>query len=176
MTREEAKRFYFGYLGFSFHMDREEPARYNSFRMLEIDKETLRQWDEELLENLFEELRERPDRAWATHGNILQVIRRNNCDTGKYLGRLLDEMERMESLGAEQLTLVIENMAGRTEAMTDGGVHIVCRYPELALRMNDVMERLISACSADPAAGGRFEKAVRTYRSACFKWGRGGRS
>ena len=31
MTLEEAKEFYFQYYGFSFHMDREEPARYNSF-------------------------------------------------------------------------------------------------------------------------------------------------
>ena len=56
MTPEEAKRFYFEYNGFSFHMGREEPSRYNAFRALDIDPDTLKRWDEELLGNCFGKL------------------------------------------------------------------------------------------------------------------------
>ena len=48
MTKEEAKEFYQSYLGYSFHMGREEPAKYESFRRLGIGEDVLREWDEEL--------------------------------------------------------------------------------------------------------------------------------
>ena len=54
MTLAEAKEFYFKYNGFSFHMDREEPAKSGSFRMLNLGKDTLRKWDEELLDHYFD--------------------------------------------------------------------------------------------------------------------------
>ena len=62
MTLEEAKEFYFQYYGFSFHMGREEPARYDGFHSLGLGKETLSAWDEELLDGLFDELRTRRPR------------------------------------------------------------------------------------------------------------------
>ena len=170
MTLEDAKNFYFEYLGQSFHMDREEPARYNSFMMLGLGKDTLRLWDEELLDSLFADLRTKPERLWVTHGNILKVIRRNNCDAEKYLSSLLDEMEHMEDLGAADLTLITENMAGRNEALNDGGVYVFCRHPKLAARMNGIMERLTAVHFADPEADERFNQAARRYKSAYLKW------
>ena len=56
MTVDEAKEFYFKYNGYMFHMDREEPHTYAAFKQLEISSDTLREWDEELLEGLFETL------------------------------------------------------------------------------------------------------------------------
>ena len=135
MKLEDAKRFYFQYDGSSFHMDREEPAKFNSFKMLNLGEETLKAWDE------------------------------------AYLNRLLDEMEKMERLDTFNMTLVIENMAGRTESMNDGGVYTVCRLSGLAMRMNDIVERLIGACYARHDTDDRFEKAVRRYRSAYVRWG-----
>ena len=74
MTLDEAREFYFQYCGFSFHTDREEPAKYGSFRMLGLGKEVLSAWDEELLDGLFADLRLRRDRVWVLHGNILKII------------------------------------------------------------------------------------------------------
>ena len=145
MTLEEAKRFYFDYLGLSFHMDREDPVKYNSFRMLGIEKETLRQWDEELLEKLFEELKSVPERSWAAHGNIIKVIGRGNCDVRANLCRLLDETEHMDSLEPDALARVIENMEGRTESGKDGGIYLFRSYPELAARLEGIMKSLASA-------------------------------
>lgn len=170
MTFEEAKEFYFQYNGFSFHMDREEPRKYNDFRMLDIEKDILKKWDEELLDDCFKSLLSAPDRVWISHGNILKIIRRNNCDARKYLSLLLDEMEKMEDLDLSHTTLIIENMAGRTEPMTDGGVYTFCKYPDLAKRMGRVMERLIDRCSAKYKADERFEEAVRRYRRSYDTW------
>ena len=171
MTLEDAKRFYFQYDGSSFHMDREEPAKYNSFKVLDLGKETLRAWDEELLDGIFASLWSEPERVWVGHERIVQIIRRNNCDAEAYVSRLLEEMEKMERLDTFNLTLIIENMAGRTESMIDGGVHAVCKLSGLAARMNGIMERLIRACCALYDADDRFEKAVRHYRNAYAQWG-----
>lgn len=170
MTLDEAREFYFQYCGFSFHMDREEPAKYGSFRMLGLGKEVLSAWDEELLDGLFADLRLRRDRVWVLHGNILKIIGRNYCETGRNLARLLDEMERMSDLDLFQITLIIENMAGRTERMTDGGVYVFCRYSDLAGRMNDVMERLIAVCASGFPEDDRFHRAVHRYRLAYGTW------
>lgn len=170
MTLEEAKDLYFSYLGFMFHMGREEPEKYNSFRMLDIKEDTLKQWDEEILDGLFMDLWARPDRIWSCHSRILGIIRRGHCDTERYLSRLLDEMERMNGLNPEQLTIIIENMAGRNESLNDGGVYTFSRHPGLRARMNDITERLIDACSAYTDPDGRFSRAVRSYRKACSKW------
>ena len=94
MTFEEAKRFYFEYSGFSFHMGREEPARYNSFMALDIDKDTLRSWDEELLNDRFEKLWADPEHVCAVHGNILDIIRRKNCDVRRELSGSLARWRR----------------------------------------------------------------------------------
>ena len=93
MTLEEAKEFYFKYNGFSFHMDREEPAKSGSFRMLNLDKDTLRKWDEELLDHYFGRLWAEPEHTWVCHKTILEIVRRKNCDVNKCLGKLLREME-----------------------------------------------------------------------------------
>ena len=110
--------------------------------MLGIKKETLRQWDEELLEDLFGQLRTGHERAWATHGNIIKVISRGNCNVRANLGRLLDVMEHMDSLEPGDLALVIENMDGRTASKKDGGAYLFRSCPELADRMESIMERL----------------------------------
>ena len=170
MTLEEAKEFYFRYYGSSFHMDREEPAKYNSLMMLGLGADTFRAWDEELLDGLFEGLWSDSERVWIAHGRILQIIRRNNCDADECLRRLLDEMEKMNCLDVPNLTLIIENMAGRNEAMSDGGVYVFGKHPILAARMDDIVERLIAVGSAHPEADDRLEKAVRRYRSAYGKW------
>ena len=170
MTLEEAKEFYFQYLGYSFHMGREEPAKYSSFRMLDIDKEILQKWDEELLEELFVTMRAKPERSWSAHRDILQIIYRGNCDTAMYLTRLLDEMERMDQIDLFTATLILENMAGRTESMKDGGVYIFCKLSDLAVRMNVVTEHLIESFVANGSSDSRFNKAVRQYRKAYYTW------
>lgn len=171
MNLEEAKEFYFQYSGFSFHMGREEPVKYNSFMKLDLSKSVLREWDEELLDNCFARLWSDPGRVWVFHEKILEIVRRYNCDANQYLSMLLNEMEKMENLDAFNITLIIENMAGRTETTKDGGVYLFCKASGLSVRMNDITERLINSCSAKYGVDDRFEEAVRHYRSAYDTWG-----
>lgn len=168
MTLEEAKQFYFRYLGHSFHMGREEPGRFNSFRMLDLQEETLREWDEELLEKLFDDLWARPGRTWQVHGDILKIIDRGHCDPQKQLSRLLDEMEKMDRLDRFELTLVIENMAGRTQSLKDGGAHVFARHKADTDRMNRIMEELIRNHQEEKDK--RYDEAVKRYRSAYDRW------
>ncbi|MBQ3931793.1 MAG: hypothetical protein II725_05910 [Firmicutes bacterium] len=170
MTLEEAKEFYFQYLGSFFHMDREEPAKAGSFRMLGLGKDILRAWDEELLEGIFSSFRSDPERVWVRHGDVLRIAGRNNCDTDKYLGMLLREMEDMDDLDLFNITLIIENMAGRNEALNDGGAYLFCKYTALAGKMNDITEHLIEVCRKKYGADERSERAVRRYRKAFRKW------
>ena len=170
MTLEEAKEFYFRYHGSSFHMDREEPEKYYCFRSLNPAKETLKKWDEELLEGFFEDFRLDSKQNWAVHAQILQTIQRGNCDREMYLKRLLEEMEKTADSDLFNTTLIIENMAGRNGLMTDGGVCLICRYSDLKEKMNSVMEKIITECERNQNVNERFEKAVDSYRKACLKW------
>ncbi len=170
MTLEEAKEFYFAYDGFSFHMGREEPDKYNSFRMLDLPKELLSAWDEELLDQHFAHFATRPDRIWSDHMTILQIIRRQHCDTNKQLSRLLDEMEKWMDLDLFQTTLIVENMAGRNEPMNDGGVYVYCHYSHLTKRMNVAVNRLMELCLSRYEADERFKKTISRYKTAYDKW------
>ena len=170
MTVEEAKEFYFQYYGYSFHMDREEHIKYTAFMRLNPGKETLREWDEELLSGLFRDFWSKPEFAWIKHNDIIKIVSRKNCDVNLYLNMLLDEMEKMACLDLHSITLVIENMAGRTEPMKDGGVYAFCRFSKLHERMNSIMEELIAQCRKNNKPDDRFMKAVNTYKKAYYKW------
>ena len=170
MTVGEAKEFYFQYDGSSFHMDREEPDKYGSFKMLHIGKDVLREWDEEILGGLLEKFRSDPEHVWRYHERMIRIIRHGYCDTEKYLSLLLDEMENMQDPDLFNTTLVLENMAGRNEPMNDGGVHTVFKYSSLAPRMNEVTEHLIAACSSAYKTDERFDRAVNRYRDSYKKW------
>ncbi len=145
-------------------MGREEPAKYESFRMLDLGEDTFREWDEELLEQQFRKLWSGPGHVWTYHGNIIGIIRRGHCDAGRYLDRLLDEMQRMEDLEPFEMTLIIENMAGRTESGKDGGAYLLRSHPGLQKKAEDVMQRLISARSADPGMDERAQRAISRYK------------
>ena len=170
MKLEEAKEFYFKYNGFSFHMQREEPDKYSSFKMLNLGKDTLRKWDEELIDRYFDRMWSEPEHTWVYHKTILDIVRRNNCDVNKCLAKLLWEMEKMEGLDLFNMTLVIENMSGNTEALKDGGVYVFCKSSDLAGRMNDVMEHLIAVYAQSHEVNERFTRAVYRYRKAYGKW------
>ncbi|MBR2801783.1 MAG: hypothetical protein IKE21_04175 [Erysipelotrichaceae bacterium] len=169
MTLEEAKEFYFRYSGHSFHMGREEPEKYRAFRQLSLSEETLKEWDEELLEDLFAGMWTDPQRVWIVHESILSILRRERCDTKRYGERLFKEMEKMDRLDQFQRVLILENMAGRNAAMNDGGVFLFRKEPGSATKMDAVCEHLIASCG--PLTDDRAREAVRRYRIAYLKWG-----
>ena len=170
MTLEQAKAFYFQYKGYSFHMDREEPVKYRTFRDLGLGKDLLGKWDEELLEMCFARLEEMDAHAWIAHGDIIKIAGRGYCDAHRALSRLLSQMEKMEDLDFHTITLILENMAGRTVPMKDGGVCRIAKYKDLTGKMNEVTERLIAAGEKNGAGDDRFARAVQNYRKSYRMW------
>ena len=170
MTLVEARKFYFEYCGYSFHMGREEPVRYSSFSKLNLSEETLGRWDQELLDGYFEKMSTDRENAWVSHGHIIRIIMRNHADAEANLIRLLNAMTEFDDLDLFNLTLILENMAGRTSALSDGGVRVCCCFSDQAERMNEIMEHLIESFRSRENVDGRFESAVLQYRRAFIKW------
>ena len=168
MTAEEAKEFYFQYFGISFHMDREKPKEYNEFKQLNLSKETLCKWDEQLLDLLFTEFNSAQAKTWISHGKILKVIDRGNCNSKEELKHLLDAMETKNFNDLADLTMVIENMAGRSGPAKDGGSFIFFKYSGDTNRMNEIMEEKIALHRDEKDV--RFKEAVRRYRSTYKKF------
>ena len=75
-------------------------------------------------------------------------------------------MDLMEDLDQSQLTLIIENMAGRNESLKDGGTYVFSRFPDLVSRMNQIMEKLILKAEKNE----RSATAISRYRKAYDKW------
>ena len=83
--------------------------------------------------------------------------------------RLLDEMAAMDSLDLLNATLIIENMAGRTADMKDGGAAVFFRLGGPVSRMNEIMEHMIETRKENNETDQRFAGAVRRYRQAYRK-------
>ena len=79
-------------------------------------------------------------------------------------------MEFIGSLDIANLTLIIENMAYRNEAMIDGGTNIYCRYPKLEARMSNVIEHLITEHSLDLDVDDRYKRLYTGIKVIIFMW------
>ncbi len=175
MTLAEAEQFYKAYDGNSFHMDREEPAMYGAFKSLALSPEITRKWDEDLIEGIFGSLWEQPKRAWSLHHRLIDLIRRNKEE--RYFVRLLDEMEKMDTLDKESKVLIIENMAGRDLALK-GGCMLLETFPAHAERVDWIMNKIMDFTYSENgllnkmglSQSDRLEKAKAAYRRAFRKW------
>lgn len=175
MTLAEAERFYKAYDGNSFHMDREEPGMYGMFKSMSLSPEITRKWDEDLIEGVFGSLWEQPRIAWSLHRRLIDLIRRNKEE--RYFVRLLDEMEKMDSLDKESKVLIIENMAGRDLALK-GGCMLLSTFPAYAERVDRIMDKIMDFTYSENSLLNkmgvsqfdRLEKAKAAYRRAFRKW------
>ena len=124
--------------------------------------------DEQLLDLLFTEFNSAQAKTWISHGKILKVIDRGNCNSKEELKHLLDAMETKNFNDLADLTMVIENMAGRSGPAKDGGSFIFFKYSGDTNRMNEIMEEKIALHRDEKDV--RFKEAVRRYRSTYKKF------
>ena len=155
--------------GSTFHMARENPFAYRLFKVFKPSLQKLRDWDNELLESLFEKLWESDDSFWWIHGRIIEVLNVKHVDTDYWVSRLLDEMKKTDSINDQSKIIVIENMSGRNSKEEKGGVHLICSETKLELRMVEVMNKLMNY-TCDVSVAGRYIEAVQSYESACVKY------
>lgn len=181
MTLDEAKAFYFKYNGQAFYMDREEPDKSREFRNMHINSETKKRWNEELIEDEFRKMRNMPDKAHMFHESIIIILRRNLVDAA-YWGRLLlHETENMSHLDKVNKILIIENMAGRSWDLSDGGVRFFCTCTKLGEEMDRICRKFMDfSCENDPQQEKvlwdmqeRLDRVKRSYQQAYAKWNQG---
>ena len=171
MNLEEAKKFYLKYGGREFHMSREEPDRYREYRTFPVSQEMKREWNEELIRNAIRDMWVYPERVWIYHGNVLDYLHRPDCNTEVWAARLLDEMEKMPQLDKKNKVLIIENMAGRSANMQEGGVWFYCACTGLGSRMNEIMEQIMDfSCEDEPPRGLGWENMQKRLDKACARY------
>ena len=137
LTIEDAKALFVRYDGSLILMHREDPKVYDRFRELVTD-EVHQQWLCELTEFHFKEWHKTPEGLWVHHSRLIGLISQLKGDIRSYIDRLLDGMMSMPA-DALQVILMIENMAGRTASMQDGGCYLIASRTHAAGKMQEVM-------------------------------------
>ena len=168
-NEEKIREFYKQYDGHSFHMAREEPAKYNSW-IVPLPEEIRRKWDQEIIDDLFASLWDDDSRVWSRHYRLIELIKRNKNENN--IERFLDEMEKMPMLDKRSKIIIIENMAGRDEGH-NGGYRLVCQFPNYVDRLNSIMEKIMDFTLEESDRSddlgwqditGRYQRAVMSLR------------
>ena len=168
-NEEKNREFYKQYDGHSFHMAREEPAKYNSW-IVPLPEEIRRKWDQEIIDDLFASLWDDDSRVWSRHYRLIELIKRNKNENN--IERFLDEMEKMPTLDKRSKIIIIENMAGRDEGH-NGGYKLICQFPQYIDRLNSIMKSITDFTIEErdksddmgwQNISDRYEKAVMSLR------------
>lgn len=175
MTIKEAEAVFKRFDGFFFHMGREEPEQYSAYKELKINKETEEQWRQELIDDYFEHLFDKPNKVCYVFSSIIAIIyntetlRKENCV------RLISMMEKMISLDKKNKILIIETMTGSRGWIENGACALICKSTsaEERKRMNEAVMKLADfTCTEEDNEAGiafnnmkkRHMEAVQTYK------------
>lgn len=175
LTIEQVKEIYIKNNG-SAHMGREYPEAYQAFAALNPDEDLLREWDEEILERLFASLWENTDSVWVKHNLIIYVLNRKRANLNIWLLRLLDEMEKMIDLDKKNKIEIIQNMGGRRNQKTEGGVQLICLNTNMESRMKDIMDKMKDFRCDEEDLTNSWLVALDSYEKACKKYCAGGKN
>ena len=171
MNLQEAELFFKQFNGHGFHMWRDEPTKYENFNKAQISDAIQEQWRQEIIQNFFEHLFDRPEEIWFRHRNLIDVIKETKTDKQKNCSKLLDSMEQFYSLDKKTKIIIIENMAGRTNPQEDGGCYLICVNTGLKERMHNIVRELMNfECAPDDSLYKRFEEAKNSYMTAYNKF------
>ncbi len=176
---ETGKALYKEYMGKGMHVSREESRdKYEFYLTVKEDKELVKELDKEIIEDLFEDLWKPDGFVWGRVGKIIGVLFLGNSDYEYWGARLLDEIEKMDTLNHKQRILIIERMVGDDREHEKGGIALICKYTTLESRMVEVMDKLMDFfCDEDEDYGlgwhdviGRHHRAIANYRRTYNKF------
>lgn len=179
MTIVEAEKYFKQYNGHGFHMCREEPKKYDEYKLLNISSEIEESWRQDIVGEIFEGFFDCPERVWSKHGSMVSLLLATKTRLNENGTRLLSLMDQMNELDKRQKILVIENMAGRTKPQKDGGCYLICSRTTLGKKMNDIMERLMDfECDLDDNTEEhgwnnikeRHLRAISSYKMAYYRF------
>ncbi len=167
LTIDDAKEWFVRYDGGLFSMHRDDPKAYARFCEL-VTEDVHQKWLKELVELHFAKWHESPDAVWTHHRRLIGLISQLHGDIRAYIDRLLDAMAGMPT-DPLQVTLMIENMAGRTDPQRDGGCYLIVSRTHAAGEMQRVMlPYLRYTCEGEQAA--RLAEAKRAYVRAEYRF------
>jgi len=171
MNLKEAEEFFKNYHGHGYHMWHDDPVKNREFDSMKISPELKEQWRQEIIQNFFEHLFDRPEEIWFRHRNLIDVIKETKTDKQKNCSKLLDSMEQFYSLDKKTKIIIIENMAGRTNPQEDGGCYLICVNTGLKERMHNIVHELMNfECAPDDSLYKRFLEAKNSYMTAYNKF------
>ena len=172
------KALYFANNGSTFHMSRDNPDAYSLY---DYTMPIIFGWDRKLLKSKFATFWNDPENVWLKVDDIIEILDRKRVGIRRWISRLLDELEKTDSLDKRNKILIIESMSGRNVLMDEGGVHLICTRTNLELRMVEVMNKLMDfRCDYSDNIDeigwdnvlNRYLVAVGSYKKACRKYGK----
>ena len=161
---------YFANNGSTFHMSREDPDEYSLY---DNTMPIIFGWDRQLLKSKFATFWDDPENVWLKVDEIIEILDRKRVGIRRWASRLLDELEKSDSLDTHNKILIIESMCGRNALMDEGGVHLICKHTNLEQRMDEVMNKLMDfSCDGSEEQSERYFKSVEKYKEAYEKFKR----
>ncbi len=179
MLFSDAKDYYFEHMGDGYYMFLDETKKYEEFKAMQIPDNIRAEWDEEMLNDLFEHLHDEPSDVWAKHGRILKVLQRGHCDYVKWGKKLLDEMDGFDYLDKKNKILIIENMGGRDRYLKNGGAFLIITKTPYAKRLDEIMQYFMDFYVTEDDyikepgwddIRDRYNRAVLRYNRVYRKW------
>ena len=155
----EAERYFKQYNGLTFHMYREEPGKYETFKRLRLSDTTLEEWRQEILDDLFMKLKTDTDLSWVTIGTIIEVLQNTRSLKNSNGLRLLKALEDLQADEKQQI-LILEHFAGRVESHIDGGIYWYLHNTELKEELEESICHFISGDNKNT----RYLKAIAACR------------
>lgn len=146
LTVNEAKEFFFDFLGNIFYMNRENPEKYKLYQKSKFSKELEEEWRYQILESLSNKIMidSLKEDHWIYIGNYIEVYSSINNKIDEYTNMLFELLNyTINNLDVKQRILIIEHMVGRSKNMTDGGIYLVCRKSKLKQKLKSIITELV---------------------------------
>lgn len=171
---KEGIEAYKRYNGQGFHISREESQeKYNLYCIVKEDKELVKELDKEILEELFADFWKPDGFVWGRVKKIIDILFLGNSDYEYWGGKLLDEIEKMDTLNHKQRILIIERMVGDDQEHENGGIALICKHTNLEKRMVEVMDKLMDFfCDEDEDYGFGWHDVIERHHNAIYNYRR----
>ena len=119
MDLEEARSLFGRYKGRLFMMGREDPFGYHEFVSLQIPKDTLETWRQELIKESFEKAQADPSKAWLPFADIVRVLPSTLTLKEENGDKILDLLETILNDEESDKGLIMTLVYGNTHSRDD---------------------------------------------------------
>lgn len=167
MTINEAREFFRQFDGFSFHMAREEPAKYETFQKLSISDSQKDQWRKEIACEYFEKIGPDHKDSWAPFSSMSSVLMSMKRTDSLQEELILKGIEKQLSCDIKTKIITLETICGRSHDYHDGIIAFFKRRGYDSRKLEELSVKLFE--NELNSEDDRLARAVNTYRSLTAK-------